>query len=63
MNQITITIESLKSINGDVNKKVSRYLKSKGLSVLEADVLVLDKSERGRCWVKKPGQTSCVAYG
>jgi hypothetical protein len=63
MEQITITLESLKSIKGDVNKKVSTYLKQHGISVVEADVIVLCANEPGRCWIKKPGQTSCVAYG
>jgi hypothetical protein len=61
--QITINIESLKSIRGDINKKVSTYLKSLGLKVIDADVIVLCDSEPGRCWIKKPGQTVCVAYG
>lgn len=63
MNQITIKLESLKSIRGDVNKKVSTYLKRRGISVVEADVIVLCDAEPGRCWTKKPGQTAVVAHG
>jgi hypothetical protein len=63
MSQIIITIQNLKSIKGDVNKKVSTHLKSIGEKVIDADVLVLDEQERGRCWVKRPGQTSVIAYG
>ncbi len=63
MEQIQISIESLKSIRGDINKKVSNYLKQQGIKVIEADVIVTCDQEPGRCWVKKPGQTSCVAYG
>jgi hypothetical protein len=61
--QIEITIESLKSIKGDVNKKVATYLKSIGENVKDADVIVLCPNDPGRCWVKKPGQTACTAYG
>lgn len=63
MNQITIQLESLKSIRGDVNKKVAAHLKRHGINVREADVIVLCHSEPGRCWTKKPGETSVTAHG
>ncbi len=63
MEKITISLESLKSIRGDVNKKIATYLKAQGIKVIDADVIVLCDREPGRCWIKKPGQTSCVAYG
>lgn len=63
MNQITIDIESLKSIRGDVNKKVATYLKRRGIKVLDADVIVLCPNDPGRVWVKKPGQSAVTAYG
>jgi hypothetical protein len=63
MEQITITIDSLKSIRGDINKKVSAYLKNIGVKVVDADVIVICPSDPGRCWTKMPGQTSCVAHG
>lgn len=63
MTQITLTIESLKLIKGDVNKKVATYLKSQGLSVIKSDVIVLCQQEPGRCWIKPIGKTSVIAYG
>lgn len=63
MTHIEITIDTLKSIRGDINKKVSTYLKARGINVIEADVIVTCTTEPGRCWIKKPGQTSVVAYG
>lgn len=63
MEQITITIESLKSIKGDVNRKVATYLKQRGINVVDADVIVLCDREPSRCWTKRPGQSSCVAHG
>jgi len=63
MEQITITIESLKSIRGDVNKKVATYLKNNGIKVIDADVIVTCVNEPGRCWIKKPGEAACTAYG
>ena len=63
MEQIHITIETLKSIRGDINKKVATYLKQRDIKVLDADVIVTCANEPGRCWIKKPGQSSCIAYG
>ena len=63
MERITITLESLKSIRGDINKKIATYLKQRGISVVDADVIVLCENEPDRCWTKTPGQTSCVAHG
>ena len=63
MKMITIKIESLKSIRGDINKKVATYLKQRGIDLVEADVIVLCDREPRRCWTKKPGQTSVVAHG
>ncbi|MDR2209368.1 MAG: hypothetical protein LBE22_10420 [Azoarcus sp.] len=62
-NTIAITIESLKSIKGDVNKNVATYLKQRGINVLDADVVVTCPSEPGRIWVKRPGKSSVDAYG
>lgn len=61
--KFTIYLSDLKSIRGDVNKKVATFLKSHGVSVVDADVLVLCDNERGRCWTKPSGKTSCVAHG
>lgn len=58
-----INLRDLKSIRGDVNKKVSTYLKSRGVRVIDADVLVLCDTEPGRCWTKRPGETACTAHG
>lgn len=58
-----INLCDLKSIRGDVNKKVSKYLKARGVRVIDADVLVLCDSEPGRCWTKRPGETACTAHG
>ena len=63
MEQITIVINSLKAVNGDVNKKIASELKKLNKSVQESDVIVLSKEEPGRCWVKKAGRANCVAYG
>ena len=62
MNQITIRIESLKSIRGDVNKKIATYLKTLGIRMIDGDVIVLS-NDPGRCWIKKPGATACTAHG
>lgn len=59
---ITIELDSLKSIRGDINKKISTYLKSQNLNVLAAYALVICQAEPGRCWVKYPGKSSCTAY-
>lgn len=60
---VVITIESLKGIRGDVNKRVSNFLKSAGLSVLNTKVQILCEREPGRTWIKPAGKPSCVAYG
>ena len=60
--QIMITIE-IDRIPADMNKFVAQQIKQRGLSVVEADVQVLVKSEPRRTWVKRPGQTSVTAYG
>lgn len=60
--QIMITIE-IDRMPADMNKFVAQQLKQRGLRVVEAHVHVLVKSEPGRTWVKRPGQTSTTAYG
>lgn len=57
---ITIEIDRMPA---DMNKFVAQQLKQRGLRVVEAHVHVLVKSEPGRTWVKRPGQTSTTAYG
>lgn len=57
---ITIEIDRMPA---DMNKFVAQQIKQRGLSVVDADVQVMVKSEPGRTWVKRPGQTSVTAYG
>ena len=57
-----ITIE-ISTCNIDINKMMARTLKRQNINVKDADVIIICKNEPGRCWTKKPGQTSCVAHG
>lgn len=63
MDQITIIINSLAAIGGDVNKKIASELKKLNKPVQESDVIVMSKEEPGRCWIKKAGRVNCVAFG
>ena len=46
----------------NVNRAMSNAVKALGLRVVDAGC-VITCPEPGRCWTKRPGQTSVTAYG